>query len=96
MSPQIEQLISDSFADLNQLLDPEKKVRFSPDLVMAGPEGKLDSLALVNLTVALEDNIKKLFGQNLTLMGDPYMFDPEGPLKSVEALAAFLSQKLEQ
>jgi hypothetical protein len=61
---------------------------------LIGPRGALNSLQIVNLVVHLEEGIAERLGMELELTVNEEMFDPDGPLQTVDTLTAYLSKAL--
>lgn len=86
-APDITSLISDALEELNQLMLPENRVKVSPDLELFGNNGALDSLALVNLVVILEDQIYSKYNIEISLAGDQVNPQQTNPFKNVKSLS---------
>ncbi len=79
---------------VNELLPAENQVRLTSDERLIGPEGKLDSLGYINLVTALEQEFESEFGRSLSLVTDGSSEDPADPLRTVSALADYLTKRL--
>lgn len=64
---QIMQLIYDALAEVNKGLEPEHALEKSPDTVLIGESGKLDSMGFVTLVVAVEQNVARVFKKAISL-----------------------------
>jgi len=85
--PEINSLISDALEELNQLMLPEKRVKISHDIELSGSKGTLDSLALVNLVVILEDQIYSKYGIEISLAGEQLNAQQANPFQSMKSLS---------
>jgi acetyltransferase-like isoleucine patch superfamily enzyme len=87
-------LVLRAVAELNQMLPEGSRVREDTSSALTQPHGPLDSLGVINLLVAVEDQVEAEFGRrpNLTEMGNA----PEdlSPLSTVGSLAKFVAERL--
>lgn len=73
--------------------NPEKPpVRKSAETALFGSASDLDSLALINLVVAVEENVEKSLGVQITLVDDRALSAPVSPFTTVETLTAYVEQ----
>lgn len=93
----ITQSIFEVIDDLNPLLPAEQQLEKSPDTVLLGEAGKLDSLGLVNFIVATEQKIEEEFEGATVTLADTMALSPENsPLATIGTLVEYLSTLLEQ
>jgi acyl carrier protein len=77
---------------LNQTLAKTQQVKKSADTVLIDSTGSLDSMALVNLIVFVEDELAQAFGRQLDLTGgDSFQ---EQDLKTLGSMTEALCRKL--
>ena len=77
---------------LNQTLAKTQQLKKSGDAVLIDSKGSVDSMALVNLIVFVEDELVQAFGRQLDLTGgDPFR---EQDLKTLGSMAEALCRKL--
>ncbi len=86
---EINTLILDALTELNQMLLPEKRFKPSTDLKLAGAEGVLDSLAMVNLLVIMEEMVYDRLNLEITLAGIS-MSEKATPFIDVSHLAEYI------
>ena len=55
----ILQAIYEAIREVNELVDPDQKLVESPDTVLIGEDGTLDSLGLVSLATVTDENIER-------------------------------------
>jgi acyl carrier protein len=82
--------IFDAVELLNEQLPREQQLERSIDAVLFGKEGKLDSIGLVNLIVAVEENIEEEFGIIVTLADEKAMSQKKNPFQSLKSLADYI------
>ena len=75
--------------------DKEEKV-FNEHSVIYGDDSPLDSLALVNLVVAVEQNIEDEFNITIALADDRAMSLENSPFRSVNSLADYIETLLKE
>jgi hypothetical protein len=82
---QIIQAIYDAIGDVNRSLEPEQTLERAPQTVLLG-DGKLDSLRFLNFTVAIEENIERMFKKTISVTEAALLGAEAEPL-TVSALA---------
>lgn len=82
---QIIQAIYDAISEVNLSLQAGQMLEGAPETVLLG-DGKLDSLQFLNLTVAVEENIERMFKQTISVTDAALLGDETEPL-TVAALA---------
>lgn len=90
------QAIYSAIDEVNRLLPKRLRSDKSPDAVIIGKGGKLDSLGLVNLIVAIEEKIEEEFGVKISLTNEEAMSETNRPLRSIRALTDYISLLLEE
>ncbi len=66
---QIQEAVNTAIARLNEMLDADSQLATTPDTVIAGPEGKLDSMGLINLLLFAEEELSQTLGKPVDVMG---------------------------
>jgi acyl carrier protein len=77
---------------LNETLAKTQQVKKSGDTVLIDSKGSLDSMALVNLIVFVEDELAQAFGRQLDLTGGDSL--QEQDLKTLGSMTEALCRKL--
>lgn len=75
----------------NRHLPPGKAIVKSPDAILFGESGNLDSLGLVNLIVNLEDEVQTSLGVPILLADERAMSQKKSPFRTVASLTEYLS-----
>jgi acyl carrier protein len=83
------QAIYGAVDELNDTLPAERKLAKTPETVLFGKGGKLDSLGLVNLIVATEQRIEEAFGVAVTLADERAMSQQHSPFRTIGSLADY-------
>jgi len=84
---QITQQIMDALGELNQQLPPESRIQPSPEALLLAPEGKLDSLGLVNLILLIEERMASHLSTEISLTDDRTLAQPQVAFHDVAGLA---------
>jgi acyl carrier protein len=82
--------ICDAVDVTNEGLSDKEKILKSIDTNLYGKDGNLDSIALVNLIVAVEEAIADEFGVAITLADEKAMSQSESPFKSLRSLSDYI------
>ena len=86
----IKQAIFNSIEEINQQLEKEDELENSVDTILFGEGGKLDSLGLINLVVAVEQNIEDEFDVTITLADERAMSQENSPFMNVGSLVEYI------
>lgn len=89
---QIIQSIYDAILEINHSLGAEQRLTTTPDTVLLG-NGRLDSLQLLNLTLAVESNIEKRLKQSVSVIDAALLGDELTPV-TVSDLAVRIESQL--
>lgn len=76
---------------VNQELPEEMHLEKSPETVLFGSGGKLDSLGLVNLVVAAEQSVADTFGAPVSISDERAMSQKNSPFRTVDTLAEYIA-----
>ncbi len=96
MKEKILQLIFETIDVLNTQLYNEEHIEKTIGTVLFGPGSKLDSIGLINLIVAVEQNIEDEFEIPITLADEKAMSQEHSPFRTVESLADYIKMLLEE
>lgn len=88
----IEEVLEAAFAELNDELGADAALVFAPDTPLIGNDA-LDSLNLVLLVTAIENGVEERLGVELALTNDEELLSPDGPLRTLGSLRAFLAER---
>jgi acyl carrier protein len=89
----LQEAVGAAIDQLNQTLAPTQQLDKLPGTILVGTGAQLDSMAVVNFLVFLEDEIAARFERELDLIGaDP--FEPED-LKTVGSVTEALGRRLD-
>jgi acyl carrier protein len=83
-------IVYDAIDAVNQQLPAAKRLRKSPDTNIIGPGSALDSLAIINLVVAVEEKVADRTGVAVQLL-DADMIGGDSPFRTVDSLARHIA-----
>jgi acyl carrier protein len=92
----IIEVIYKSINEMNSQLDDKIKLVESTETVLMGSDGKLDSLALVNLIVVIEQNIEDKFDVSITIADERAMSQKRSPFRTIGTLADYIDMLLKE
>lgn len=82
--------------DVNLQLPMNGRTERSKAAKLSGDDGKLDSLGLINLIVAVERSVESHLGWNVVLTGDSTMSQAESVFASVNSLVEHVEKLLKE
>ena len=85
-----------SFDEVNEALPEDKKIKNSPETVLLGELGVIDSLGLTILIVNIEKHIEDEFGEVITLVDAGTMSLESTPFRKVDVVADYIVSLLEE
>jgi acyl carrier protein len=94
-SQRIIQVIERSISETNEGLPADQRIASSPDAVLFGERGSLDSLSLVNLIVSVEEGVAEEFGVSIVLADEKAMSRRTSPFRTVGTLSDYVATLLE-
>ena len=79
---------------LNLQLPADRQLARSAETALTGESGGLDSLGLVSFIVAAEQKIESDFHAAVTLTDNALLSSVDGPLRTVDTLAEYITAQL--
>jgi len=96
MEKQIENAIYSAIDQVNQHLPPAMALSKSPSQPLMGNGSKLDSIALVNLIVAVEQSLQDFLGVPLALADERAFSMTRSPFRDVESLGLYIQELMNE
>jgi hypothetical protein len=93
---QILQAVLEAVDDVNEQLPPDRRIPREATAPLAGVNGNLDSLGLVNLVLGTEQKVADRLGMPIVLTGDAELFEPDGPCATVQRLTDHIVRMVER
>src|SRR5262245_27967804 len=78
----------------NELRAPDAQIPCTPETVLYGAEGNLDSLGLVSLLMDVEEGIGARTGTPLVLTDEHAMSQRRNPFRTIGSLADYVLERL--
>lgn len=94
MSTEIEQIVIDTTRQILADEGLDADVSLDADTTLFGPNGLLDSMGLVALVVAIEQQLQDRFGKAIALADEKALSQKNSPYRSVRTLARYATQEL--
>ena len=85
-------MVYDTIDIVNRQLPAARRLAKSPDTVIVGAGGALDSLGIINFVVALEDKVGEAIGTPIELL-DLEMLTERSPFRTVGALTRYIATR---
>jgi acyl carrier protein len=76
---------------INGELPPDRQLIKAPETRLLGSESVLDSMHLVNLIIAIEQEVEDAFGVALTLADERALSMKASPFRSIQSLADYIA-----
>lgn len=84
-------IIRNAIQELNDIRDGGN-IGSTPDTVLLGPESGIDSIDLINLIVAIEEQVNTTYGQSINLVSEEAMSSHVTAFGTVSSLTAYLEE----
>ena len=92
----IIELIYETIDTINEELTGEMKLEKSTHTALLGQGSNLDSLGLINLIVAVEQNVEDKFDKTITLADERAISQQISPFRTVDSLANYIEMLLKE
>jgi acyl carrier protein len=83
--------VYDALGQIDRENPDRKPLAKTPQTALYGSASALDSLGLINLVVAVEQNVEKRFGAAITLADDRALSQEPSPFSTVETLVKYVA-----
>ena len=90
---QTVQLIFGAIDEVNQQLRKDQRIKKSEETVLFGTSERVDSLALINLVVEIEQRLEDACNISISLMDDHLLSQEINPFETVATLATYISDQ---
>ena len=80
----------DAIDVVNPQLPDTRRLAKSLDTVIVGPRGSLDSLAIINFVITLEQRVTDVIGAPVQLLDEAALIEENGAFATVATLTRFL------
>jgi acyl carrier protein len=100
MTPPTEQetfrLVCLAIDELSGEMPPDRRLEKSPETPLFGRDGRLDSLGLVRLIVAVEQIVEDEVSVSVTLADEKALSQRSSPFRTAAALSAYVRERIEE
>ena len=93
---EITRLLYEVVDEINERLTRDRRLTKSPDTILFGKGGNLDSLGLVNLITLTEQKVEDKFGITITLADERALSPKETRFKTIGTLVDYVCLLLEE
>jgi len=87
----VQRIVGESIAELNAQRTEDSQLSFDENFILFGEGGRLDSLGLVQLIVALEQRCESDFGVRPNLTTNLEQMEENPPFSSIKNLCLYLT-----
>ncbi|MDP8208362.1 MAG: hypothetical protein P9L92_16975 [Candidatus Electryonea clarkiae] len=91
-----KEVIDAAIDEVNQLRPVKQRISKSPETILIGKSGALDSLGLINLLVAIEEKAEDLFDVELSLGLEASMEEQQSTFSNINNLTDYIAKVLEE
>jgi D-alanine--poly(phosphoribitol) ligase subunit 2 len=92
----ILQVVLQSIDEINEQMTDDEPMKKELGTIIYGKNGTLDSLGLINLVVAVEQNIEDEFSIELTLADERAMSQESSPFRTIDSLVEYIKMLIEE
>lgn len=96
MNEEIFKIIGRSVDEINEDLPGDAKISKDPEAILFGKGSSLDSMGLVNLIVAIEQEIEDELDVTISIANEKAMSRKSSPFKTLGALAEYIEFLIEE
>jgi hypothetical protein len=82
--------------DSNEQLPDDQQLEKTPETVLLGKSGKLESIELVNILVATEDYLEEEFSMPISITDEKAVSEKNSPFTTIQTLSDFISDLLKE
>lgn len=90
------QCVLTAVEELNAGLPREKRLAKSPEVVLFGEQGALDSMGLATLVVLSEQRVEEEFGRPISVADERALSQHRSPFRTIETLADYITLLVEE
>lgn len=83
-------LIFEVIDEVNGQLPPDSRLEKTPETVVVGEGGVLDSLGVTNFLITLEEKVSAASGQSVALLRDDFLSGEDDTLRTVATINEYI------
>ena len=92
----VMEIVISAIDDFNKAHPPDQQIPMSPETVLFGYEGALDSLGLVNLVMTIEQAVVEHLGAEVSIGSERALSRRASPFRTVGTMAQFVCELLQE
>ena len=96
MKEKVEKIIKDAVDELNEQIEAEKMLNYSPDTRLIGKHAEIDSMEFVTLVTIIEELVGDEFDKDIRIVSDKAFSKERSPFYSIGTLTDFVVELLEE
>ena len=96
MKNKIYDIVCAAIDDINENYPEDLKIKKEYKAVLFGSGSSLDSLGLVNLIIAIEQNIEDELDLNISIADEKAMSQKSSPFKTIESLLEYILKLIKE
>ena len=85
-------IVATAIREFNDQVPADQQMACSPEAVLFGEGGKLDSLGLVNVLVAVEQGVAELLGMEVSVANEDAMSRRSSPFRTMGTLTDYVCE----
>ena len=93
---EIENIIKDAIEELNEQLDDDKKIQYSPDTRLIGKNASIESMDFVTLITIIEELVSNKLDKDIKIVSDKAFSREHSPFYSIGTLTNFVSELVKE
>lgn len=88
----VQKIINESIDEINDFLPQDNQLTKDEDQLLYGSNGVLDSMAIINFCLMVEEKFAEEFSKKISLIDDNAFSEEMLPIESVRNLKAYLTK----
>jgi acyl carrier protein len=93
---QVGDIVATAIREFNELVPADQRMGSSPETALFGEGGKLDSLGLVSVLVAVEQGVADVLGKQVSVANEDAMSRRNSPFRTVETLTDYVCELIRE
>ena len=93
---EIKEILKIAIEELNEQLEDNEKIEFSPDIRFIGSKACIDSITFVTLISIIEELIEDKYNKTIHLVNEKAFSQKRSPFYSIETMTAYIEELLKE
>ena len=89
------EVVTSAIDEFNKAQPPEEQIPKSPETVLFGYEGTLDSLGLVHLVITIEQAVAEYLGAEVSIASERAMSRRRSPFRTIHTMVDYVCELLQ-